>query len=105
MHWADRMLGVLHPMNYDATILLGPSEGGQGGKDAPDGFPVSGRITYPSGAMAFFADAERRVISLLMQAIGLPLLLVSTTCIPPLLSTVPHRLASLRPKIRQHHSP
>ena len=45
MHWADRMRVVLHPMNYDATILLGPSEGGQGGKDAPDGFPVYGRIT------------------------------------------------------------
>jgi len=37
--------------------MLGPSEGGLGGLDAPDGFPASGRNAYPSGANAFFADA------------------------------------------------
>ena len=36
--------------------MLGPSEGGLGGQDAPDGFPASGRNAYPSGASAFFAD-------------------------------------------------
>jgi len=36
--------------------VLGPSEGGLGGSDAPDGFPVSGRNAYPSRATAFFAD-------------------------------------------------
>ena len=36
--------------------MLGPSEGGLGGQDAPDGFPASGRNDYPSGANAFFAD-------------------------------------------------
>ena len=37
--------------------MLGPSEGGLGGQDAPDGFPASGPNAYPSGANAFFADA------------------------------------------------
>ena len=37
--------------------MLGPSEGGLGGQDAPDGFPASGRNAYPPGAHAFFADA------------------------------------------------
>jgi len=37
--------------------VLGPSEGGLGGLDAPDGFPASGCNAYPSGANAFFADA------------------------------------------------
>ena len=36
--------------------MLGPSQGGLGGQDAPDGFPASGRNAYPSGANAFFAD-------------------------------------------------
>jgi len=36
--------------------VLGPSEGGLGGQDAPDGFPASGRNAYPSRANAFFAD-------------------------------------------------
>jgi len=35
--------------------VLGPSEGGLGGLDAPDGFPASGRNAYPSGANAFFS--------------------------------------------------
>ena len=47
-HWADRMRVVLHPTDEDATIVLGPSEGGLGGQDAPDGFPASGRNAYPS---------------------------------------------------------
>jgi len=55
VHWADRMWVVLHPTDQDATIVLGPSEGGQ---DAPEGFPPSGRNAYPSGANAFFADAH-----------------------------------------------
>jgi len=40
--------------------MLGPSEGGLGRQDAPDGFPVSGRNAYPSGANAFFADRSPR---------------------------------------------
>jgi len=36
--------------------VLGPSEGGLGGQDAPDGFPASGRNADLSGATAFFAD-------------------------------------------------
>ena len=40
--------------------MLGPSEGGLGGQDDPDGFPASGRNAYPSGAKAFFADGSRR---------------------------------------------
>jgi len=38
--------------------VLGPSEGGLGGQDVPDGFPASGRNAYPSGANTFFADAS-----------------------------------------------
>jgi len=41
--------------------VLGPSEGGLGGQDAPDGFPASGCNAYPSGANAFFADASTKV--------------------------------------------
>ena len=37
-------------------MVLGPSEGGLGGQDAPDRFPASRRNAYPSGANAFFAD-------------------------------------------------
>ena len=37
--------------------MLGPSEGGLGGQDAPDGFPASGRNAYPPGANTFFPDA------------------------------------------------
>ena len=37
--------------------MLGPSEGGLGGQDAPDGFPASGRNAYPPGANTVFADA------------------------------------------------
>jgi len=47
---------VLHPTDWDATIVLGPSEGGLGGQDALDGFPPSGRNSYTSGVKAFFAD-------------------------------------------------
>jgi len=36
--------------------VLGPSEGGLGGQDTPDGFPASGRNAYASGANTFFAD-------------------------------------------------
>ena len=39
--------------------MLGPSEGGLGGQDAPDGFPASGRNAYPSGANTFFADVVK----------------------------------------------
>jgi len=39
--------------------VLGPSEAGLGGQDAPDGFPASGCNAYPSGANAFFADASQ----------------------------------------------
>jgi len=39
--------------------VLGLSEGGLGGQDAPDGFPASGRNAYPPGANAFFADEGR----------------------------------------------
>ena len=56
VHWADRMRVVLHPTDWDATIVLGPSESGLGGQDALDGFPASGRNAYTSGANAFFAD-------------------------------------------------
>jgi len=38
--------------------VLGPSEGGLGRQDAPDGFPGSGRNAYPCGAKAFLADAH-----------------------------------------------
>ena len=37
---------------------MGPSEGGQGRQDAPDGVPVSGRNAYPAGANGFFADVD-----------------------------------------------
>jgi len=40
--------------------VLGPSDGGLGGQDAPDGFPASGCNAYPSRAKAFFADAFGR---------------------------------------------
>ena len=59
VHWADRMRVVLHTTDSDATILLGPSEGGLGGLDTPDGFPASGRNASPSGAHAFFADVYK----------------------------------------------
>ena len=44
--------------------MLGPSEGGLGGQDVPDGFPASGHNAYPSGANAFFADVVLFLISL-----------------------------------------
>jgi len=44
--------------------VLGPSEGGLGGQDAPDGFPASGRNAYPSGANAFFADVSETTTSM-----------------------------------------
>jgi len=40
--------------------VLGLSEGGLGGQDAPDGFPASGRNAYPPRANAFFADVPCR---------------------------------------------
>jgi len=54
-YWADRKRVVLHPIDWDATIVQGPSDGGLGGQDALDGFPPSGRNAYTSGANAFFA--------------------------------------------------
>ena len=36
--------------------MLGPSEGGLGGQDAPDGVPASERNANPCGENAFFAD-------------------------------------------------
>jgi len=36
--------------------VLGPSEGGLGGQDAPDRFSPSRRNAYTSGANDFFAD-------------------------------------------------
>ena len=59
VHRADWMRVVLHPTDKDATIVLGPSEGGLGGQDAPDGFPASGRNAYPPGANTFFADVPK----------------------------------------------
>ena len=38
--------------------MRGPSEGGLGGQDTPDGFPASGRNAYPPRANAFFADGD-----------------------------------------------
>ena len=63
-HWADTMRVVLHPTDYDATIVLGPSAGGLGGQDALDGFPALRRNPYPSGANTFFTDIlqERRIM-------------------------------------------
>ena len=46
--------------------MLGPSEGGLGGLDAPDGFPASGRNAYPSGANTFFADVTLAGIAYLI---------------------------------------
>ena len=42
--------------------MLGPSEGGLGGQDAPDGFPASGHNAYLSGANTFFADVDGKCI-------------------------------------------
>jgi len=56
VHWVDRIRVVLHPTDWNATILLGPSEGALGGQDAPGGFPASRRNAYPSGANTFFSD-------------------------------------------------
>ena len=53
MHWADRMRVVLHPTDSNATIVLGPSEGGLGGQDAPDGYPACGPNAYSSGETLF----------------------------------------------------
>jgi len=43
--------------------VLGPSEGGQGGQDAPDGLPGSGRNAYPSAAKAFLAAVVTYIVS------------------------------------------
>ena len=56
MHWADSMRVVLHQTDYNSTIVLGPSEGGRGGQDTPDGLGVSGRNRNWFGANAFVAD-------------------------------------------------
>ena len=53
MHWADRMRVVFHPIDSDATILLGTSLGGLGGEAGPDQFPASWHNAYPSGVMLF----------------------------------------------------
>jgi len=55
VHGADRMRVVFHPIDCDATILLGTSQGGLGGEDGPDRFPASGHNAYPSGVNAFLA--------------------------------------------------
>lgn len=44
---------MLHPTDLDATILLGPSDGGLGGQDDLDGFPASERNAYLSKTKAF----------------------------------------------------
>ena len=41
--------------------MLGPSEGGLGGQDSPEGFPASGRNAYPSGVNAFFTNAPQAI--------------------------------------------
>ena len=56
VHWADRMPVVLHPMDLDATIVLGQSESRLGGQDGPGGFPASGCNAYSSGAPTIFPD-------------------------------------------------
>ena len=43
--------------------MLGPSEGGLGAQDAPDGFPASGRNAYPSVANTVFADVVSLMIT------------------------------------------
>ena len=53
--------------------MLGPSEGGLGPLDAPDGFPASGRNAYPSGANPFFAD---------VSPLALPILIVLPNFVP-----------------------
>ena len=53
--------------------MLGQSEGGLGGLDAPDRFPASGRNAYPSGANTFFAD----VLSLSPGEIHIAMILVA----------------------------
>jgi len=40
VHWADRMRVVLHPPGKNATIVLGPSEGGLGGMVQTDLLPT-----------------------------------------------------------------
>jgi len=47
--------------------VLGPSEGGLGGQDAPDRFPAPGRNAYPSGANAFFADVLPHMSTIIMR--------------------------------------
>jgi len=42
--------------------VLGPSEGGLGGQDAPDAFPASGRNAYLSRDNPFFADGSEAQI-------------------------------------------
>jgi len=36
VHWAERIQVVLHPTDYDATILLRLLESGLGGQDGAD---------------------------------------------------------------------
>jgi len=54
VHQADRMWVGLHPTDRDATVVLGPSEGGLGGLDNLEAFPASGCNAYPSGVNVFF---------------------------------------------------
>ena len=53
VHWADRMRVVLHPTDWDATIVLGPSESGLGGQDALGGFRVSNAMPIRPEQMLF----------------------------------------------------
>jgi len=48
MHQADRMWVGLHPTDWDAMVVLGPSEGGLRGPDKLDAFPASGHNAYSS---------------------------------------------------------
>ena len=58
VHQADRMWVGLHPTDWKATDVLGPSQGGLGGLDDLDGLPVFGHNAYLSGENLFFAHKE-----------------------------------------------
>jgi len=61
VHQVHRMCVELHPMDKDATAVLGPSQEGPGGVDDPDRFPASGSTVYLSEPNILFPDTGSEI--------------------------------------------
>jgi len=64
VHQADWMWVGLHPTDWDIMIVLEPSDGGLGGQDDLDAFPVSGHNIYLSKVNFFLPIYSAQVRSM-----------------------------------------